>query len=493
MKTQFTENISDSLLKKISQKDWYRHGIYRDNVFCSSIISDGMGINFFKKEGLPKNFYYIKESNNAYITNDDLLALTEIFFEKIKNGGATFLREYILGHEKDVEELLNYSKKLKKLNYRDISNEEISIYLSNYFQKIINTAHWLWSMEFLNPALDRYLKLKLSDIYKGWIEDDVNNFLIEVSFLEKKLFFQKETEEILDYGKGVINDKQRMKTLFDKYAWLKMYTFNGNPFSFDEYFDRVKQIFENENSLREKSIENIQKAIRAKNKIDGIKDEHLKSILKITQELIYLKTYRIDIYTISWYNAWDLIKEVCLRIGIKYDDLLLYTPKELLDSLAGKEKINFSELQKRNRYVVMVWENATYHFYGKASKNIVGILEKHDYSKITNIKGLSAQKGVVRGIAKIALTDKDIYKINKGDILVANLTNPYYNPAFGKVAGVVTDEGGILCHSAIMAREFNLPCIIGTKIATQVLKDGDFVEVDADKGIVKILKRADDK
>jgi len=54
----------------------------------------------------------------------------------------------------------------------------------------------------------------------------------------------------------------------------------------------------------------------------------------------------------------------------------------------------------------------------------------------------------------------------------------------------VTDEGGITCHAAIISRELKKPCIIGTKIATKVLKDGDLVEVDADKGIVKILKKA---
>jgi len=57
-----------------------------------------------------------------------------------------------------------------------------------------------------------------------------------------------------------------------------------------------------------------------------------------------------------------------------------------------------------------------------------------------------------------------------------------------KAAAFVTDEGGITCHAAIVARELKKPCIIGTKIATQALKDGDEVEVDADKGAVKLLK-----
>jgi len=62
------------------------------------------------------------------------------------------------------------------------------------------------------------------------------------------------------------------------------------------------------------------------------------------------------------------------------------------------------------------------------------------------------------------------------------------NPLISIVKAIVTNEGGILCHAAIIAREFKKPCIVGTKIATQVLHDGDLVEVDANKGIVKIIK-----
>jgi pyruvate,water dikinase len=64
------------------------------------------------------------------------------------------------------------------------------------------------------------------------------------------------------------------------------------------------------------------------------------------------------------------------------------------------------------------------------------------------------------------------------------MTTPDYFSALSKAAGIVTDEGGITCHAAIVSRELNVPCIIGTKTATQMLKDGDIVEVDANKGIV---------
>ena len=79
-------------------------------------------------------------------------------------------------------------------------------------------------------------------------------------------------------------------------------------------------------------------------------------------------------------------------------------------------------------------------------------------------------------------------KLKDGDVLVTNMTTPNYLVAMKKAVAFITDEGGITCHAAIIAREMKKPCIIGTKNATKVLKDGDLVEVDANKGIVRKLK-----
>ena len=69
------------------------------------------------------------------------------------------------------------------------------------------------------------------------------------------------------------------------------------------------------------------------------------------------------------------------------------------------------------------------------------------------------------------------------------MTTPDFVPAMRNAAAIVTDEGGVTSHAAIVSREMNKPCIIGTKIATQVFKDGDVVEVDAEKGVVRKLNR----
>ena len=108
-------------------------------------------------------------------------------------------------------------------------------------------------------------------------------------------------------------------------------------------------------------------------------------------------------------------------------------------------------------------------------------------NQTSEINGSMASTGYVKGKVVVIKSRSDLDKAKIGDILVAPMTTPWYLPAMEKASAFVTDEGGILCHAAIIAREIQKPCVIGTKIATKVFKDGDLVEVDATNGIVRKL------
>ena len=98
-----------------------------------------------------------------------------------------------------------------------------------------------------------------------------------------------------------------------------------------------------------------------------------------------------------------------------------------------------------------------------------------------------AKKCKITGKVRIINTSKDLTKIKKNEVLVAEMTSPEYIYAMRQASAVITDEGGLTCHAAIVTRELDIPCIVGTKIASKVLHDGDLVEVDANKGVVRIL------
>jgi pyruvate,water dikinase len=102
------------------------------------------------------------------------------------------------------------------------------------------------------------------------------------------------------------------------------------------------------------------------------------------------------------------------------------------------------------------------------------------------IKGHGASKGVVTGRAKVVRNLSESDKLEAGDILVCEMTMPSWTPLFGFIGGVVADSGGVLSHCAIVAREYRMPCVVGTVNGTQRIKDGQMLTVDGAKGIVRI-------
>jgi len=100
------------------------------------------------------------------------------------------------------------------------------------------------------------------------------------------------------------------------------------------------------------------------------------------------------------------------------------------------------------------------------------------------VKGLAASPGIASGIAKVILDVKEAGNFKKGDILVTRMTDPDWVPIMKIASAIVTDEGGITSHAAIVSRELGIPAIVGTKEATKVIKDGQEITVDATRGIV---------
>ncbi len=122
------------------------------------------------------------------------------------------------------------------------------------------------------------------------------------------------------------------------------------------------------------------------------------------------------------------------------------------------------------------------------SRPITTIREKKEEIEVEEgkilLKGLGASPGIGVGKVKIVLSSDEIDKVEEGDVLVTTMTTPDMVPAMRKASAIVTDEGGLTCHAAIVSRELGVPAVVGTEKATKVLKDGMVVTVDGEKGIV---------
>jgi pyruvate,water dikinase len=121
--------------------------------------------------------------------------------------------------------------------------------------------------------------------------------------------------------------------------------------------------------------------------------------------------------------------------------------------------------------------------------NLWGFPEKLHYDTETKgkIEGLGASPGVIEGVAKVVFTPDEFDQVKAGDILVCQMTNPAWTPLFALISGVVCDAGGMVAHPAVMAREFGIPAVIGSSIATRDIKTGDRIRVNGTDGVVEIL------
>ena len=102
------------------------------------------------------------------------------------------------------------------------------------------------------------------------------------------------------------------------------------------------------------------------------------------------------------------------------------------------------------------------------------------------ITGAGASAGIARGRATVVRGPADIHKVQPGDVLVCEMMVPTWTPLLATVSAIVADKGGILSNGAVIAREFQVPCVVQTAVGTAVIRDGMFLTVDGSSGIVAV-------
>ena len=206
------------------------------------------------------------------------------------------------------------------------------------------------------------------------------------------------------------------------------------------------------------------------------KDEFVQKIIKNREYYDEIK-YKID----------NIIIEK-IKSDIPEELLPYYNILTIEEAFEGK-KVTIEELEKRKKGFIYYKENLILEDKIKQYFEKENIVIKSNEEIIENriIRGSSVWPGKICGYVKLVFCDDDLKKISEGDIIVSPMTIPTFISGMKKANAIITDEGGVVCHAALIAREMKKVCVIGTKISTKVLKDNMFVEVDGDLGIIRIL------
>ncbi len=179
-------------------------------------------------------------------------------------------------------------------------------------------------------------------------------------------------------------------------------------------------------------------------------------------------------------------RELVRESGLPVELYKVVTPPECF----SQEFPSAVELKTRfnNGAAIEMFEDHSNLVTGADAADLFNKLQSQRLDKHFDLRGQPACLGRVTGKVIVIAGPQDFAKFQEGAILVTGMTRPEFVPIMKKAVGIITDEGGVTCHAAIVSRELNKPCIIGTQNASKVLKTGDVVELDAFHGLVKKLK-----
>lgn len=467
----------------IRKTNWYRQGgaIYLFYVF-------GPYHSIHETIGYDGCILYQEGSVNSAFFDRDKEDKLAIKFIRASKKDKHVIDRWIADWRRRMLRLNKFLDKRFSKPVESWSDNELVDFLHRY--DLLALDHWKKGIlcEWTDPSGYALVKEEVLKYCPNLTDEDLNLLTAP----EKITYIQKELADrlvLMEKQKRGLNIDKELKRHARKYVWVR----DNWAFVHDLTANDFQKII-NEEMF---NLDKIRKQVKET-------DVYLRNIKKKKGTLIKQKSIPREIQNIFYFftqlTDWrDERKKLAACISNHYLHKILEIiakrnnlPEELVGLLIFFEisswklsKETVANLKKRSAgWIYYCRKNGQcQQFFGNQAKEIFDNLVKT--LNRGELKGLVANKGVVRGEVKIVEVRDDFKKVKRGDIIVATMTRPEYIPIMKLASGIVTNEGGVTCHAAIVSRELNIPCVIGTQIATEVLKDGDIVEVDANNGIIR--------
>jgi len=280
-----------------------------------------------------------------------------------------------------------------------------------------------------------------------------------------------------EYKKDTSTLKETTKLLESKFGFIHQ-DYMGKPWSAGDYIKIIK-------SSNNGFVQVGGKKVLSKKYASDAKD-----IINTIKKIIFLYEEGRNAMVRL---VWAILQSKQIH-KLNKDMLLHMTTDEFEAFIKNNKKSNEKEILNRKKYFALFFNNEDFHIFSK-KKEVQKLIESECLpldgernGNVSLLKGTVANRGKAKGKVRLVFNQKDALSIEPGEVLVSPMTAVEFLTGIRNASAIVTDEGGIICHAAIVARELNKPCVVGTSNATQILKNGDYVEVDANKGIIKIKK-----
>ncbi|MFC1598136.1 PEP-utilizing enzyme [Patescibacteria group bacterium] len=432
-----------------------------------------------------------------YHDPDEWNAFAQPVFAKACSSLDAFYK-YKVMIETDQQQFVKVCQEIVEKELGSASPEQLSKMYEKYdraYLDFFNTAIWIpFIVEpLINEDADAELK-KLSE--RRGLQDRYEEFFDAIFLPEKKNAVTQEREDLLkivqaveEGGLGEEEIRQRLEEHTNKYCWIPCYDIYDKPWTevdFKQSHEDASQSDWQDELQRIKDVERRhEQFVKALDELQC--DERLRTLFTITHELTFIKDERDDFRR----RGSFLIQPFFIELGKRMGGLSLPEVSNLISTevrdffqtgaLPLTEKIK----ERVDGYVLKRKDDSEQVeiYSGQEAEEVKARELAHlQKEEVQDVKGIVGSNGVATGPARLVITKHDLRKVEPGDIMVAVTTHPDYVPAMRRCAAIVTDEGGLTCHAAIVARELQIPCIVGTKLATATFQDGEILVLDAENG-----------
>ncbi|MBI2129525.1 hypothetical protein HYU07_04765 [Candidatus Woesearchaeota archaeon] len=434
-------------------------------------------------------------------------------------------RHYFIKKYKEFE---NVFKEIKEI-FKIMRNKSIQNFTNKQLKKLFSRIFYLMKKQYGYSLVMEGMDLLEEQDYLRLLpavkKEDAPEAIRILSTPEKLSFLEKEKMALLKLAKAAFTNKNLKKAVMSNsieeikkfpdffkklqehtknYFWIQNSFLKAFYLSESYFLNLISDLIEAKNPEAIKNeinkFENKRKT--ARKEISAVyKNYHPGPEAKMFFDLVrFFSTFQDDrkesIQRLV-FSVDRIFDEVEKRIKVKKSELYNYLFNEVMATLESGRLASKDELSKREHLACFSYlegeEIKTIMLYGKDALDVLDFFKKkrEEIAKKGIIKGFIASVGngekTIEGKARVVFDPvKDAF--SNGEILVTGMTRPEFVPLMKKAKAIITNEGGITTHAAIISRELKIPCIIGTKIATDILKSGDIVEIDMEKGIIRKIR-----
>jgi phosphoenolpyruvate synthase/pyruvate phosphate dikinase len=476
---------------------------------------------FFGEVKHIKSFLTVMEGVHllgAYVKEDEITSLvdetiTTIFenpekIEKIHQEAYTHNEEYFAFAKKYID--ADFST-LRDAELGKAYKKLLDIQIKAHGHALVTT----WFVDSYDQKFSKLLMEKTKELLKNSQKEIGEVFTTLTTSSKNSLTLQEELEslgivkeiqespeknKILAWNETAHMPTAAMEAHFQKWRWTP-FAYLGPAYTRDYYLEVWKGLVK-ENIDVAKRIDELEQRSDVISKQKQLLaeelhiDKEMQQILDIAADIAFLKGYRKDVLYHGMFALSHILKEIARRLRLPINDMYQLTDNEVYGMLVHNDPIPVAALHERKKKHCFVYnyENDSVEEHREDGEEFLEAqtFVVEEVKEVDTLQGMVACSGYATGTVKIINLPADMTKMNQGDVLVSHTTMPSLLPAMNKAAAIITEDGGITCHAAIVSRELKIPCITGIKTATKVLKDGDIIEVDANNGVVTIIKKKED-